>query len=775
MLPSPRLQMARAVVTGGAGFLGSHVCERLLKEGYEVVCIDNFLTGSAENLRSLEGKGAFSLVRQDVSKHLDIPGPVDAVLHFASPASPDDYLRYPIQTLKAGALGTHTTLGLAKAKGASYMLASTSEVYGDPLVNPQTEDYWGNVNPIGPRGVYDEAKRYAEAMTMAYHRVHGIDTRIARIFNSVAGSEPVVLLNNGRLHIEPIDSYVESRRRDATVLVPCFDPSDSKVKRFWASDLIRIPFRGRVFRVRTTYGREVTVTGDHSLFTHDQINRPVPIPVRRLKRGMRIAVPARLDIPSVDVKNIDLADHLMRALPEGELWQYSLSDPCLRKQVIAKRKDIYRFFRERSSAKDPRSCWGTITRWKRSGNVPLSVVRAFNLVWSPRAKLGAYSGGARSRVRNRIEITNDLLWLFGLYLAEGSHHRGSGNHELMLSSDTRFVRRARGIMRSSFGVHVGFVPYSRAHVCGLYVHSKPLFTAFMHIFDLAEKRIPRWVLQLPLARAKHFLEGYKDGDGTHSGQYLWKILDFNTTSRGLALDLNYLLLRFGIVACVGRYFTTFKQKYGNRRFPFYRISIRGLSNFDILTWDKGVDQNLQRRRGGDIVWALVKSIHSRKYRGFVYDLSVPGAENFIAGTGVFCHNTYGPRMRLNDGRVIPNFVYQALKGLPLTIHGDGKQTRSFCYVDDMVEGLWRLLRTSFAEPVNLGNPNEITILELANRVRTLVGSKVEFAFKPLPQDDPRVRCPDISRARELLKWEPKVGLEDGLHRTIEFFRGKLHG
>ncbi len=312
--------MARAVVTGGAGFLGSHLCQRLLKEGYEVVCIDNFITGSAENLRSLEGQGDFSLVRQDVSNHLDIPGPVDAVLHFASPASPDDYLRYPIQTLKAGALGTHTTLGLAKAKGASYMLASTSEVYGDPLVNPQTEEYWGNVNPIGPRGVYDEAKRYAEAMTMAYHRAHGIDTRIGRIFN-----------------------------------------------------------------------------------------------------------------------------------------------------------------------------------------------------------------------------------------------------------------------------------------------------------------------------------------------------------------------------------------------------------------------------------------------------------------------THGPRMRLNDGRVIPNFVYQALKGLPLTIHGDGKQTRSFCYVDDMIEGLWRLLNTSFAQPVNLGNPTEITILELANKVRTLVGSKVEFAFKPLPQDDPRVRCPNISRAKKLLKWEPKVGLEDGLHRTIEFFRGKVHG
>jgi dTDP-glucose 4,6-dehydratase len=307
-------------VTGGAGFLGSHLCERLLAEGYDVVCVDNLITGSEDNLRPLERHEGFTMLRQDVTEHLDVPGRVDAVLHFASPASPDDYLRYPIQTLKVGALGTHVTLGLAKAKGARYLLASSSEVYGDPLVNPQREDYWGSVNPIGPRGVYDEAKRYAEAMTMAYHRVHGIDTRIARIFN-----------------------------------------------------------------------------------------------------------------------------------------------------------------------------------------------------------------------------------------------------------------------------------------------------------------------------------------------------------------------------------------------------------------------------------------------------------------------TYGPRMRTDDGRAIPNFISQALKGLPLTIYGDGTQTRSFCYVDDMVEALWRLLNASVVEPINLGNPAERTILELATTVRDLVGSDVEFVFKPLPQDDPKVRRPDVGRAKALLGWAPTVDLEDGLRETIAYFRGKVRG
>jgi dTDP-glucose 4,6-dehydratase len=175
----------RVVVTGGAGFLGSHLCERLLADGHSVVCVDNFLTGRREHVDFLTTDSRYSFQHADVSAGVYVDGSVDAVMHFASPASPVDYLQHPIPTLKVGALGTHNTLGLAKAKGAKYMLASTSEVYGDPQVHPQPESYWGHVNPIGPRGVYDEAKRFAEAMTMAYHRAHGIDTRIVRIFNTM--------------------------------------------------------------------------------------------------------------------------------------------------------------------------------------------------------------------------------------------------------------------------------------------------------------------------------------------------------------------------------------------------------------------------------------------------------------------------------------------------------------------------------------------------------------------------------------------------------------
>ncbi len=187
--------MERALVTGGAGFIGSHLCERLIEEGLYVICLDNLLTGSPDNIAHLLGHERFRFIKYDVTDYIHIEGRLDYILHFASPASPADYQRHPIHTLKVGSLGTHKTLGLAKEKRARYLLASTSEVYGDPLIHPQPEDYWGNVNPIGPRGVYDEAKRFAEAMTMAYHRVHRVDTRIVRIFNTFG---PRMRLDDGR-------------------------------------------------------------------------------------------------------------------------------------------------------------------------------------------------------------------------------------------------------------------------------------------------------------------------------------------------------------------------------------------------------------------------------------------------------------------------------------------------------------------------------------------------------------------------------------------------
>ena len=187
----------RTLITGGAGFLGSHLCDRLIEEGHQVICLDNLITGNPDNVAHLLelGQEQFKFVKYDVTDYLHVNGDLDYVLHFASPASPDDYLRLPIQTLKVGALGTHKALGLAKAKDARFLLASTSEVYGDPQIHPQPEDYWGNVNPVGQRGVYDEAKRFAEALAMAYHRYHGVETRIVRIFNTYG---PRMRIGDGR-------------------------------------------------------------------------------------------------------------------------------------------------------------------------------------------------------------------------------------------------------------------------------------------------------------------------------------------------------------------------------------------------------------------------------------------------------------------------------------------------------------------------------------------------------------------------------------------------
>jgi len=224
----------RTLVTGGAGFLGSHLCDRLIKEGHEVICMDNLITGDTDNIAHLMGNPKFKFIKHDVTEYIFIDGPVDNILHFASPASPIDYLELPIQTLKVGSLGTHKALGLAKAKKARFLLASTSEVYGDPLIHPQPEDYYGNVNPIGPRGVYDEAKRFAEALTMAYQRYHNVTTRIVRIFNTYG---PRMRLNDGR--VVPTFLHQALKNEDLTIF-----GDGSQTRSFcYVSDLIEGIYR----------------------------------------------------------------------------------------------------------------------------------------------------------------------------------------------------------------------------------------------------------------------------------------------------------------------------------------------------------------------------------------------------------------------------------------------------------------------------------------------------------------------------------------------------
>lgn len=769
----------KVLITGGAGFIGSHLCDRLLGEGHSIACVDNFITGSEANIAHLLPRSDFQLIRHDITKALEIPGPVDVVLHFASPASPIDYLKYPIQTLKVGSLGTLNALGIAKAKRAKFLLASTSEVYGDPQVHPQTEAYWGHVNPVGPRGVYDEAKRFAEAATMAYHREHEVDTHIVRIFNSILANETVMLFNDHALHLESIGTYVdrvESRLQlePPTILVPTFDPISCRISLAPVSAVIKHPCQTDCYALSLRYGRTVKVTGDHSVFSRDADGRPVARPVRQLQVGDHVAIPARLPVVERDVISLPLAEELMRRRSEAELWDYVIQAPSLRAVVEQCRQNIHEFLMAsgRFTAKQQRNAVGcALRKYWHQHLLPLAVVRGLGISIPPDAKLRIYKSGAHIWLPATITVTNDLLWLIGFFVAEGCSNRQRGKSAFLTwSSDGYLLDRAAAIL-TQLGCHVIRSQATPQRGPALFVHSQLLYVLFDELIGVVrEKRIPAWVMQLPLARLKYVLEGYREGDGTHSGKKIGHELCFDTVSGTLATDLIYLLLRFGIVASVGQYRTTFRKKYGDRRFPFFRITICEVDNFNVLTWDCGVRQTLNARRVGDLVWSKITAIEPCEPTNFVYDFSVPGTENFVAGNGVFCHNTYGPRMRLNDGRAVPTFIGQAMRGEPLTVFGDGSQTRSFCYVDDLVEGLRRLMQAQTHDPVNLGNPDERTLLEIAEKVLACFnGASSRIVFRPLPTDDPKQRRPDLTRARTLLGWAPAVPLEQGLQKTIQWF------
>lgn len=293
--------MKRVLVTGGAGFIGSYLCERFLEEGCEVICMDNLLTGSLDNIAHLFENERFLFIKQDVTNYIYVKGGLDYILHFASPASPIDYMNYPIQTLKVGSLGTHKALGLAKEKGARFLLASTSEVYGDPLVHPQREDYWGNVNPIGPRGVYDEAKRFAEAMTMAYHRSHGLDTRIVRIFNTYG---PRMRIDDGRV----VPTFIAQALRGEALTV--FGDGSQTRSFCYVTDLVEGIFR---LLVRSEYHGPVNLGNP----TEMSVLRFAETILALTGSKSRIVFrPLPVDDPKVRKPDISLAGELLGWQPE---------------------------------------------------------------------------------------------------------------------------------------------------------------------------------------------------------------------------------------------------------------------------------------------------------------------------------------------------------------------------------------------------------------------------------------------------------------------------
>ena len=787
--------MPTALVTGGAGFLGSHLCDYLLDRGNRVICADNFDTGSLRNIAHLK-RDDFRFLHIDITEHFEIDEDVDLVFHMASPASPIDYARLPLHTLKVGAYGTHNALGLAKAKRARFLLASTSEVYGDPLVHPQPETYWGNVNPIGPRGVYDEAKRYAEALTMAYLRQQGVDTCIVRIFNSVLADEQVLYDDGRELRRETAE---QAAARLARIAVPALyaggvaAPSGARehpldgfsVPAFGdggrmvsapTSALIGHPTEQRCYEVRTRYGRSIKVTGDHSLFVESEGGEPDAKPVNDLQIGDRIAIARRIEVPERDRTELSMLEAWHYA--EGDPWDISVEAPGLGGIAWERREELFGLLvaeRRNAGPNWRNGAWTKLIRMRQTDRVPLPVLRRICDVVPAGASVRLRTAGRSVPMPARIPVTDDLLWLLGLWVAEGCIHESGKNAYLTLSGEDALLDRAAAVIERELRLHVVRAPASDARAASIFVHSKLLLRLMdMLGFGGNRKRIPGWILGLPLSRLKWFIEGYREGDGVHSGDKLDGIRhEFSTVHHELKDDLVVAFARFGLVPSVGRYESTFRARTGERKYPFWRLTLASVSPWRPLDWDAGVEQKLNARATGDLVWAPVTSIDEVPATPLVYDFSVPGLENFWAGSGVMAHNTYGPRMRPNDGRAIPTFMSQALADRPLTVFGDGSQTRSFCYVDDLVRGLVLLAESGVHDPVNIGNPNEMTLLEMAETVVELTGSGSEIVYEALPVDDPQVRQPDITRARELLGWEPEVDLRSGLTTTIEHAREQL--
>ncbi len=793
--------MPTSLVTGGAGFLGSHLCDFLLERGHRVICVDNLETGSLENIEHVR-RPEFRFEMLDITSHYEIDEPVDFVYHMASPASPIDYARLPLHTLKVGAYGTHNTLGLAKRHRARFLIASTSEVYGDPLVHPQPESYWGNVNPIGPRGVYDEAKRYAEALTMAYLRQQGVDTCIARIFNSITADEQVLYDDGRELRRESVEELafrLRGQKLAATYeskvgggvglaepvpateyplegfTVPAFSDGCRMVAAP-ATSLIGHPTEQRCYEVTTRYGRSIKVTGDHSVFVEGPGGEPLAKPVDELEVGERIAIARRIDVPERDRTEVSMLD--VWSFAEGDPWKLNIEAPGLGELAWGQRRDLFGLLVSENRNAGPNwrnGAWTKLINMRRSDRVPLPVLRRIANEVPAGAKVRLRHRGRSVPLPARITITDELLWLLGLYVAEGCMHERGKNALITISCEAELLDRAERIIKEQLGLHVVRAAASPARSASLFVHSKLLLRLLDYLgFDDNRKRIPGWILGLPLSRLKWFIEGYREGDGIHSGKELGGVRHaFATIYDELKDDLVVAFARFGLVARIGGYNARFRKKTGERLYPFWRLELGNVSPWSPLEWDRGVEQRLRARTRGDLVWAPVRQIQEIDATPLVYDFSVPGLENFWAGTGVLARNTFGPKMRLNDGRAIPAFMSQALTDKPVTVFGDGSQTRSFCYVDDLIRGLNLLQESGLHEPVNIGNPSEMSLLEMAQLVVELTESRSEIVFEALPVDDPQVRQPDITRARDLLGWEPQVELRDGLAKTIEHYTGVL--
>ncbi|MGH9225879.1 MAG: NAD-dependent epimerase/dehydratase family protein [Acidimicrobiales bacterium] len=529
--------------------------------------------------------------------------------------------------------------------------------------------------------------------------------------------------------------------------VPAFDRSGA-IGAAAAVALVGHPPGGLCYEVRTAYGRSVRVTGDHSLFVAGpgRPGAPQARTVSELRTGDRIAIAGRIDVPTRDRHAVELAD--VWDAQGRDPWLLDVRVPGLGDLAYQHRNQLFAAFLAygATNAKDcRRAAKARVRTCIDRHQLPLGALRKLALPIPTGATVRVHGPGTSAPLPATVGISNELLWLLGLYTANGCRYDSARDAFVTITAPADTLDRAEKVVERDLDLHVA------RNGDAVYVHSRLLLTLLDHLgFTAGPKGTPGWVLGLPLSRLKWFVDGLFGTDPA-----------ITTTSAALKDDVVVALARFGLVPTVRRAVLPF---------PSWQVSMVNVQPPNPLAWDRGVTQDLDAPRTGDIVWATVTAIEEVAPTPLVYDFCVPGRENFYAGTGVMCHNTYGPHMRPDDGRAVSNFLVQALAGEPLTVYGDGNQTRSFCYVEDEVRGLLALLDSDYVGPVNIGNPNEFTILELAKAVLDVTGSPSELHYEPLPVDDPTQRRPDITLARRLLHWEPTVDLAAGLARTAEWFR-----
>lgn len=730
----------RILVTGGAGFLGSHLIDRLMEQGHEVLCLDNFYTGTKRNIFKWLDHPYFELIRHDITEPIRLEA--DQIYHLACPASPIHYQYNPVKTIKTNVMGTLNMLGLAKRVKARFFLASTSEVYGDPDVHPQTEEYRGNVNCIGIRSCYDEGKRVAETLAFDYHRQNNVDIRVVRIFNSLTGDQKVLYYIGEELHYETFAECYDKINGDiSNVSVPCFDKNSQTVIKP-ISAIWKHHVKKKGFKIKTAWGKQIKITEDHSLFTRDKNNKPQAAFGNELKVGDEIGVPSYISFLEKPLQPFHITDKISNQAEISVESEETISH-------IEKYGDKIREYLLGGNI-NPEQLYSTLKNYEAKNQLPWHLWEYLEIPLSEKEKICYSSSKA---VKNWIENVEEFLWLLGFYVAQGSLIK----NKLLLKGEAGKQAKVIGLIERIFDCN------SEINEAGyISIESKILVDLIGDSFSFGktEKDIPNWILQLPQKQLISFLQGFAEGNNVEN-QLNFNI-EFKIDSQLVTEKLVLILAKFGLIADVSE--TEEKN---------YRITVEGLEDNNIQNLSN-VQQKILAKTTGDIVWAKIESIEEFEIDDYVYDFSVPNYENFIGGSyGIFAHNTYGPRMLENDGRVVSNFIVQALKGIPLTVYGDGSQTRSFCYVSDLVEGFIRLMNQDFIGPVNIGNPGEYTILELAQKIQEMVNPDAEIKYEPLPQDDPKQRQPDITRAKKYLGWEPTVSLQEGLKLTIEDFRERL--